>query len=192
VFQKGPQPTQKDVVNFRFSYEVCAMASESSLSPLIGTQVDGGHSDGLVAARDLKYHQQPPAYEGHQPTVKLPRRQQQLLIFKNISFIGAIIACIAAALLLPSELRTGRTINEGSFFLHATKKGPVNQKCFTSGFFAITLQFGDFSFDTAKLIDITWDLVVGRGGQLCLAYISYPIRWQIVHFLPSRLDRLTF
>jgi hypothetical protein len=29
-------------------------------------------------------------------------------------------------------------------------------------------------------------------GLLSSSFFDYPIRWQIVHFLPSRRDRLTF
>lgn len=40
---------------------------------------------------------------------------------------------------------------------------------------SITAGFGNFSFAVAKGIDISWDLVVGRGGQLILAWIAYRI-----------------
>lgn len=60
-------------------------------------------------------------------------------------------------------------------------------------FFEITLKFGDFSFSTAKMIDVAWDIVsgfgtpfyrflqakylffkvVGRGGQTVLAWVSW-------------------
>lgn len=41
--------------------------------------------------------------------------------------------------------------------------------------FDINARTGSMSFTTAKLIDITWDLVVGRGGQALLAWISYKV-----------------
>ncbi|KAK3987144.1 hypothetical protein QBC44DRAFT_246574 [Cladorrhinum sp. PSN332] len=40
-------------------------------------------------------------------------------------------------------------------------------------FFEMTLQGGSFSFAEAKVIDIGWDLVIGRGGQLLVTYISW-------------------
>ncbi|KAL9105657.1 MAG: hypothetical protein Q9227_009206 [Pyrenula ochraceoflavens] len=43
------------------------------------------------------------------------------------------------------------------------------------GFFQITLGFGTFSFSHAKLIDVCWDVFVGRGGQSALAVISYVV-----------------
>ncbi|EUC44372.1 hypothetical protein COCMIDRAFT_52299, partial [Bipolaris oryzae ATCC 44560] len=43
----------------------------------------------------------------------------------------------------------------------------------STGFFQITLGGGDLSFAQAKLVDIVWDIVVGRGGQVILAIISW-------------------
>ncbi|KAF5637331.1 uncharacterized protein FTJAE_5746 [Fusarium tjaetaba] len=44
-----------------------------------------------------------------------------------------------------------------------------------SGFFQITLGWGRFSFGTAKLVDVVWDLVVGRGGQTVMAFVSWRV-----------------
>ena len=44
-----------------------------------------------------------------------------------------------------------------------------------SRFLWITLGFGQFSFAAAKSIDVAWDLIIGRGGQLLLIYLTYPI-----------------
>jgi hypothetical protein len=44
-----------------------------------------------------------------------------------------------------------------------------------SGLLDITLGFGSFDFQVAKGIDIGWDLVVGRGGQILLALIWYRV-----------------
>ncbi|RAR06361.1 hypothetical protein DDE82_003431 [Stemphylium lycopersici] len=41
-----------------------------------------------------------------------------------------------------------------------------------SGFFEITLGFGRMSFTQVKAIDVSWDILVGRGGQAIVAYIS--------------------
>ncbi|KAF4502755.1 hypothetical protein FAGAP_980 [Fusarium agapanthi] len=43
------------------------------------------------------------------------------------------------------------------------------------GFFQITLSWGRLSFGTAKLIDVIWDLVVGRGGQAFMALVSWRV-----------------
>ncbi|KAJ8106925.1 hypothetical protein OPT61_g9216 [Boeremia exigua] len=42
-----------------------------------------------------------------------------------------------------------------------------------NGFFQITLGGGELSFGQAKVVDIVWDIGVGRGGQLVLAIISW-------------------
>ncbi|ORX95869.1 hypothetical protein BCR34DRAFT_187194 [Clohesyomyces aquaticus] len=50
-------------------------------------------------------------------------------------------------------------------------------------FFTPNLAFGKFSFSAAKVIDISWDLLVGRGGQLLLAYVNYRVfnEWLVYH-----------
>ncbi|KAI3332228.1 hypothetical protein HD806DRAFT_479848 [Xylariaceae sp. AK1471] len=42
-----------------------------------------------------------------------------------------------------------------------------------SGFFQINLGFGSFTFTEAKIIDIVWDIVIGRLGQGILAFFSW-------------------
>ncbi|KAF3031934.1 hypothetical protein E8E11_001326 [Didymella keratinophila] len=43
----------------------------------------------------------------------------------------------------------------------------------STGFFQITLGGGNLTFAEAKVVDIAWDIGVGRGGQLLLAIISW-------------------
>ncbi|KAI0165384.1 hypothetical protein GGR52DRAFT_106320 [Hypoxylon sp. FL1284] len=45
----------------------------------------------------------------------------------------------------------------------------------SAGFFQITIAFGPLDFTSAKVIDICWDVVVGRGGQAVLAVLSWHI-----------------
>ncbi|KAI1173350.1 hypothetical protein F4777DRAFT_558166 [Nemania sp. FL0916] len=45
----------------------------------------------------------------------------------------------------------------------------------SSGFFQITLAFGNFTFSEAKILDVAWDIVVGRVGQGVLAYFSWRV-----------------
>jgi hypothetical protein len=42
-----------------------------------------------------------------------------------------------------------------------------------SGLFQITLGFGHLPFSTVKIIDVLWDFLVGRGGQLSLGFLAY-------------------
>ncbi|KAI1380584.1 hypothetical protein F4677DRAFT_403956 [Hypoxylon crocopeplum] len=44
-----------------------------------------------------------------------------------------------------------------------------------SGFFKISLGGGNLTFTQAKVIDILWDIILGRGGQVFLAFISWRV-----------------
>ncbi|KAG9659507.1 MFS general substrate transporter, partial [Aureobasidium melanogenum] len=44
-----------------------------------------------------------------------------------------------------------------------------------SQFLDISLGFGRFKFGVAKGLDVAWDLIIGRGGQILLAIFSYRI-----------------
>jgi hypothetical protein len=53
----------------------------------------------------------------------------------------------------------------------------------SSYFFTPNLSFGSMSFTAAKIIDISWDLCVGRGGQILLAWVNYRVfnEWLLYH-----------
>ncbi|KAF1849331.1 uncharacterized protein K460DRAFT_331184 [Cucurbitaria berberidis CBS 394.84] len=53
----------------------------------------------------------------------------------------------------------------------------------SSYFFTPNLSFGAFSFTQVKVIDIAWDLIIGRGGQMLLAYVNYRVfnEWLVYH-----------
>ena len=42
-------------------------------------------------------------------------------------------------------------------------------------YFTINIAFGKFSFSRVKIIDAAWDAVVGRGGQLVAAVVTYRV-----------------
>ncbi|KAJ9611673.1 hypothetical protein H2200_004857 [Cladophialophora chaetospira] len=46
------------------------------------------------------------------------------------------------------------------------------------GFFYITVSWGKMAFSTAKCIDIVWDIVVGRGGQALLVFVTFKVSSQ--------------
>ena len=50
-----------------------------------------------------------------------------------------------------------------------------NQYWDPSLFLSVTLGCGDLQYTSARVIDIFWDLVVGRGGQAVLALLAYPV-----------------
>ncbi|ERF68471.1 hypothetical protein EPUS_03789 [Endocarpon pusillum Z07020] len=76
---------------------------------------------------------------------------------------------------LSPEMFTGDTGDfckpDGTFSLSFDGYTPWKQ----DAIFAINLKFGKYKFREAKLIDICWDLGVGRGGQAFLAIFSYLI-----------------
>ncbi|KAI0852834.1 hypothetical protein F5Y00DRAFT_272463 [Daldinia vernicosa] len=45
----------------------------------------------------------------------------------------------------------------------------------SSSFFDISLGFGNLTFAEAKVIDISWDIVIGRGGQALMAFMSWRV-----------------
>ncbi|KAJ4122737.1 hypothetical protein NW768_010179 [Fusarium equiseti] len=42
-------------------------------------------------------------------------------------------------------------------------------------FFQITLSWGKLTFTSAKLIDVVWDLIVGRGGQFLMSLVTWHV-----------------
>lgn len=53
----------------------------------------------------------------------------------------------------------------------------------SSYFFTPNLSFGAMTFTQVKVIDIAWDLIVGRGGQVLLAWVNYRVfnEWLVYH-----------
>ncbi|USP75159.1 uncharacterized protein yc1106_02433 [Curvularia clavata] len=111
--------------------------------------------------------------EGHRRAAKDFRarwRRCGLWCLVAMWLVGLIFALIAL-ILADSELQydLGACLPDGSFSLD-----PDSYRYFSgSGFFEITLAFGSMTFTQAKAIDVAWDIVVGRGGQSLLAYISW-------------------
>ncbi|PVI05972.1 hypothetical protein DM02DRAFT_515836, partial [Periconia macrospinosa] len=89
----------------------------------------------------------------------------------------ALFLCLAGSLLAALiTLPRGST----SFLPEACVVGdtftvsPERYTYWNSGrFFKINLFFGILSFEEAKVIDIFWDVLVGRGGQTTLAFFSW-------------------
>ncbi|XPS79015.1 hypothetical protein M3J07_011022 [Ascochyta lentis] len=50
-------------------------------------------------------------------------------------------------------------------------------------FFTPNLSFGNMTFTQVKVIDIAWDLIIGRGGQMCLAWVNWRVfnEWLVYH-----------
>lgn len=52
--------------------------------------------------------------------------------------------------------------------------------------FQVNIRSGNVSFTAAKIIDMVWDTIVGRGGQLLLAWISYRVYAAVMMHLAER------
>ncbi|KAK5692156.1 hypothetical protein LTR97_011330 [Elasticomyces elasticus] len=66
--------------------------------------------------------------------------------------------------------------SDGSAHLFGKVMAPLRAQAWVpSLFLSITLGFGSLTFPAAKGIDIAWDLLVERGGQLCLTALTYPL-----------------
>lgn len=50
-----------------------------------------------------------------------------------------------------------------------------NEPCNAFGWFAINAGFGQLTYDQAKIIDASWNMVIGRGGQVLVSWICYKI-----------------
>lgn len=50
-------------------------------------------------------------------------------------------------------------------------------------FFTPNLSFGNMTFTQVKVIDIAWDLFIGRGGQMALAWVNWRVfnEWIVYH-----------
>ncbi|KAE9969476.1 hypothetical protein EG328_006839 [Venturia inaequalis] len=94
-------------------------------------------------------------------------------------FMMIWLACIATSFALAIS-KAGRLngfcMPDGSFNIN-----PATYNIWkTSGYFQITLGTGHLSFALAKFIDISFDVVVGRGGQAILALVSYRVLKQYI------------
>jgi hypothetical protein len=130
--------------------------------------------------------------ESDTSTFSLIWRPAALLLIPLVLTLTSIYLSFSWTVYFENNLDTANWTHMGNYF------GPddVNWYCFSNGtaapqlmkansgmatvwdtnqFLDITLGFGSFEFGVAKGIDIGWDLVVGRGGQILLALFSYRV-----------------
>lgn len=94
----------------------------------------------------------------------------------------AIIVVLAAAAEMTSQgYIMGRDCYPNG--LWKEKPGATWRIMDSSYFFTPNLSFGAFTFTQVKVIDVAWDVIVGRGGQLLLGWINYRVfnEWLIYH-----------
>ncbi|PVH92339.1 hypothetical protein DM02DRAFT_575938 [Periconia macrospinosa] len=98
------------------------------------------------------------------------RKKSWILGFSSFFGIGGLLCTVAMTPLGSSAYEVGNAcVLDGVFTLY-----PESYTVWSiTGFFQISLAFGQLSFSQAKVIDVIWDVVIGRGGQAVLAYLSW-------------------
>ncbi|KAJ5058261.1 hypothetical protein PSV09DRAFT_2408878 [Bipolaris maydis] len=94
----------------------------------------------------------------------------------------AIIVVLAAAAEMASQSYImGRDCYPNG--LWKEKPGATWRIMDSSYFFTPNLSFGAFTFTQVKVIDVAWDVIVGRGGQLLLGWVNYRVfnEWLVYH-----------
>ncbi|KAI1128706.1 hypothetical protein F5Y10DRAFT_291740 [Nemania abortiva] len=91
------------------------------------------------------------------------------LIFRTLPFLlGSIVFIILSEVIRAKQKLLGQDLSDD-----------LNPSCTDFGNsaaeqrFALDLAFGNFTFTQAKLIDATWDTVIGQGGRLVHGWILY-------------------
>ncbi|KAH7003080.1 hypothetical protein EDB82DRAFT_482564 [Fusarium venenatum] len=106
---------------------------------------------------------------------QLSRLLWQLLICIWIAGLLTLVVLLSFQTNLEDESLCGP---DGDFRLKMDQDGFVgydNNWWEFSRFFEVTLGWGELDFTSAKLIDVTWDLVVGRGGQAIMSLIVWRV-----------------
>jgi hypothetical protein len=83
--------------------------------------------------------------------------------------------CIAAGLLGRFSLKAFAS-SQATFCSEVLFNGsstPGNSR--TSTILDVDFQFGNYSYSTARLIDLLWDVIVSRCGQALLGWVSYKV-----------------
>src|SRR5438034_6720862 len=120
---------------------------------------------------------QKPAIRSRRPKFGKTRRfkldwKVVFLTFSVLLSIGPILALSLNAEPLSQEIEARDCYPNG---IWSRKPDATWRIMHTSYFFIINLAYGSFTFSSVKIIDIIWDLAVGRGGQIILAYVAYRV-----------------
>ena len=122
------------------------------------------------------------------PPKLLPRRPRRQFSLSLVS--PALITAFSLAALSTLLVQIGRLIPPTSDYIDGTTfddhfgyrilSGPIscdlvstNASAFEQAFRIDLRSSSQLSFATAKFIDVIWDLIIGQGGRLLLAWISY-------------------
>jgi len=100
------------------------------------------------------------------------RRGREETSLAMLILIGAMLPLFLFFIFSSSQAVGGTCSLDGHFYLHKTAL------YLTHNIFDLTHTYGAFRFSTAKIIDLAWDVTLGRGGQAMIAYISLGV-WKM-------------
>ncbi|KAF1967900.1 hypothetical protein BU23DRAFT_592442 [Bimuria novae-zelandiae CBS 107.79] len=106
------------------------------------------------------------------PSGRFPWRISLVLLTLPLALLPIVLLAAAAEVASQSYL-AGRTCYPNGRWKEAS--GASWRIMDSSYFFTPNLAFGAMTFTQVKVVDITWDLLVGRGGQMLLAYANYRV-----------------
>jgi hypothetical protein len=120
--------------------------------------------------------------ENGAPKKPLPFPWKQFFILSSLPIALAPIIMLATA---AEDASTGYLLNRECYpnGLWSEREDATWRIMDSSYFFTPNLSFGRMTFTQVKIIDIAWDLVIGRGGQLLLAWVNYKVfnEWILYH-----------
>lgn len=95
--------------------------------------------------------------------------------------LSLIVTLAAAAEMVSQQYILGRDCYPNGMWKE--QPGATWRIMDSSYFFTPNLSFGTFTFTQVKVVDIAWDLIVGRGGQMLLAWVNYRVfnEWLVYH-----------
>jgi hypothetical protein len=101
---------------------------------------------------------------------------------KYTAACAVFIVCLALPLALFPAIMVNYDMQDGdkntpatTFCTNPESLGLPDTNATISTLFSITNGYGSFSFVMARFIDLVWDLVISRGRQALLAWISYRV-----------------
>ncbi|CBX98759.1 hypothetical protein LEMA_P079980.1 [Plenodomus lingam JN3] len=97
--------------------------------------------------------------------------------------LSLIVTLAAAAEMVSQQYILGRNCYPNGMWKE--QAGATWRIMDSSYFFTPNLSFGTFTFTQVKVVDVAWDLIIGRGGQMLLAWVNYRVfnEWLVYHII---------
>lgn len=120
-----------------------------------------------------------------QVTSTPPRRRKRKLCAITWAWLLCLFPVTFLAVVLPYDSTSygERCTTDGRFITVGSEGIYLSGILDFTLFFQITLGTGEVTFTAAKVIDVIWDIIVGRGGQLCLTGICFVVFSQVLLYL---------